>query len=437
MPNFFINVLAFIVAISFLVAFHEWGHYCVARAMKVKVLRFSIGFGPVIWSKHRKNGEEFCISLIPLGGYVKMLDEREGLVADQDLPFAFNRQSVWKRIAIVAAGPLANFVLAAALFVVVLMNGIDGVAPIVISVSPDSPASQAKIQANDEIIAVQNKPTSTLMQISRELVKHLNEPEVQLTLVHQQKPYTVRLPLPSLQADSQTNILDTMGLNMGLPALVGKVQPGSPADLSNLQAGDRIVSVNQVEMPDWMDVVSTISEHPLEPVILGVERGSDLININITPEKNSAGRGYLGVFLDESLLRKEQFSFLAAIPQAGKQTVEYSWLTLKMIYFMISGQASLEHLSGPVSIAQVAGATAKVGFTHYLDFLAIISISLGVLNLLPIPVLDGGHLLYYLVEVLRRKPLSEAAQMIGLRFGLIFLVSLMLVALYNDILRLV
>jgi len=228
-----------------------------------------------------------------------------------------------------------------------------------------------------------------------------------------------------------------MGLKMGLPARVGKVQPDSPAELAGLQTGDRIVSVNHVDMPDWMDIVTTVSEHPLEPVVLGVQRGESLLSISITPEKNSAGRGYMGVFLDETLLRKEQYPFFSAISHAAKQTVEYSWLTLKMIYFMVSGQASLEHLSGPVSIAQVAGATAKVGFTHYLDFLAIISISLGVLNLLPIPVLDGGHLLYYLVEVLRRKPLSEDAQLIGLRFGFIFLVSLMLVALYNDILRLV
>jgi len=173
MPNFFINLFAFLVAISFLVAFHEWGHYCVARAMKVKVLRFSIGFGPVIWSKPMKNGAEFCLSLIPMGGYVKMLDEREGLVADHDLPFAFNRQSVWKRMAIVVAGPLVNFLLATVLFVVVFMSGIEGVAPIVISVLPDSPASHANIQADDEIIAVDGERTSTLMLISRVLVKHL------------------------------------------------------------------------------------------------------------------------------------------------------------------------------------------------------------------------------------------------------------------------
>ncbi len=438
MSNFFINLFAFLVAISFLVALHEWGHYAVARALKVKVLRYSIGFGPIIWSKRLKNGADFCLSLIPMGGYVKMLDEREGLVADHELPFAFNRQSVWKRIAIVAAGPLVNFLLAAVLFVVVLMSGIDGVAPIVISVTPDSPASHAMVQPDDEIIAVGGESTSTGMQISRALAKHLNDPSVDLTLVRdEQAPYTVNLPLPSLHAESKTPLLETMGLNMGLPARVGKVKPGSPAALADLQPGDRIISVNDEPMPDWMQVVTAISKHPLEPVVLGVQRKESVLSIRLIPEKTDSGRGAMGVFLDESLLRKEKYSFVSAVLLAGKQTAEYSWLTLKMIYFMISGQASLEHLSGPVSIAQIAGATAKVGFTHYLDFLAIISISLGVLNLLPIPVLDGGHLLYYLVEILRRKPLSETAQMIGLRFGLIFLVSLMLVALYNDILRLV
>lgn len=437
MPNFLINLAAFVLAISFLVAFHEYGHYCVARRLGVKVLRFSIGFGPIIWRKVLKNGVEFCISAIPMGGYVKMLDEREGPVPADQVHLAFNRQSPWKRIAIVIAGPLTNFLLAFLLFIIVMMSGIDGIAPIVIDVKPDSPASHAGIHHDDEIIAVEGQKTETIMQVSRAFAKDLDKPTVSLTLEHHHKPYTVLLPMPSLLDSNEKDLFDNMGLVMGLPARVGKLQPGSPAESVGLKHGDRIVSINDESILDWMKVVDFVSVHPGEKLKLGVRRAGTLETIEIIPETKANGKGYLGVYLDESLLRKEKLGFLSAVTASFKQTYQYSWLTLKMIYLMITGQASLEHLSGPVSIAQVAGATAKVGFTYYIDFLAIISISLGVLNLLPVPMLDGGHLLYYFIEVVRGKPLSEAAQMMGLRIGLIILVSLMFVAFYNDILRLV
>lgn len=437
MPNFFFNLVAFVVAISFLVAFHEYGHYCVARFFKVKVLRFSIGFGPILLKKRLSNGVDFCLSAIPLGGYVKMLDEREGPVADQDLHLAFNRQSVLKRMAIVAAGPFTNFLVAFILFSAVLMTGIDGIAPIVIHVQDESPASLAGIQADDEIIAVSGTQTQTLMQVSRAMGKALNEKSLSVTLQHEGVPYSANLPMPSLRDSEEKDIFESMGLKMGLPARVGKVEEGAPADLAGLKKGDRIISVNGESAEDWMKVVNVVGEHPSTEMHLEIKREGQLKQLTVTPALKSNGKGYLGVYIDDSLLRKEKLSFISAISASFKQTYEYSWLTLKMIYFMMSGQASLEHLSGPVSIAQVAGATAKVGVTYYLDFLAIISISLGVLNLLPIPMLDGGHLFYYLIELVRRKPLSEASQMMGLRIGLIILVSLMFVAFYNDILRLV
>jgi regulator of sigma E protease len=275
------------------------------------------------------------------------------------------------------------------------------------------------------------------MQISRAMAKELDETQVSMTLEHHQKPYTVTLPLPSLHDIDEKDIFDKMGLVMGLPARVGKLEPGSPAELAGLKKGDRIVSINDESMLDWTKVVEYVSKHPAESLQLGVKHDGAIKKIDITPSTKPDGKGYLGVYIDDSLLRKEKLSFIPAFSASIVQTYEYSWLTLKMIYFMMSGQASLEHISGPVSIAQVAGATAKVGLTYYLDFLAIISISLGLLNLLPIPMLDGGHLFYYLIEAVRRKPLSEGAQMIGLRIGLIILVSLMFVAFYNDILRLV
>jgi regulator of sigma E protease len=437
MLTFIINLTAFLVAISFLVAFHEMGHALVARWLGVKVLRFSLGFGPVLWSRQRGRGIEFCLSAIPLGGYVKMLDEREGEVAPEERSQAFNVQPVWKRIAIVAAGPLTNFLLAILLFVAVFMGGIDGIAPIIIAVTPDSPASLAQIQPDDEIIALNGEPITTVMQLSRQMTKHLSEPSIKLTLARAGTEREAELPMPSLLKEEKANYFAEMGVKLGLPARVGHLVPGSPAEKAGLLPGDRITSVQSKAMPNWMDLVAYINEHPEEPLILGVQREGQSLNIHLTPQKNAEGKGSMGVYLDPSLLRHERLSFTRASSQAMAQTYQYALLTVKMIYFMISGQASLEHLSGPVSIAQIAGESAKIGFSYYLDFLAIISISLGVLNLLPIPALDGGHLLYYAIELLRRKPLSEAAQMIGFRFGVIILLSLMVVAFYNDILRLV
>jgi len=436
MVNFLISVLAFLVAISLLVAFHEWGHLCVARWLNVKVLRFSIGFGRIIWSRTSRSGIEYCISAIPLGGYVKMLDEREGPVAAHELAFAFNRQPVWKRMAIVFAGPLTNFLLAIILFIVVFLAGVTGVAPIVKAVKPDSPASAAHIEAHDEFIAIEGEPVETLMEVSRAMAQYLDKPDVKATLLHGNQPYTVTLPIPSL-LDKEVGVLESAGLTMGLPAWVGEVDSDSPAEQAGLQAGDRIVSVDGRPLLDWMDLVAETSEHPNQTLQFDVVRAGKTIPIEVLTGENAGGQGFIGIHLDESLIRKEQYPLGIAVKKAFIQTYQYSWLTLKMIFLMVTGEASLTHLSGPVSIAQIAGATAKVGITYYLDFLAIISISLGVLNLLPVPMLDGGHILYYLIEVVRRKPLTEAAQMMGLRLGLLILVSLMAVAFYNDILRLV
>lgn len=435
MPNFFVNLAAFIVAISFLVAFHEWGHYIVARSLGVKVLRFSIGFGKVLWSKTTQSGVEFCISAIPLGGYVKMLDEREGPVEPSEQHLAFNRQNVWKRIAIVAAGPLANFILSILFFTIVYMVGVKGVAPIVVGIMPDSPASQTQIQTGDEFIAVDKTPVRTLMELSRGLVQHMDKPDVTVSLVHQDKPYTVSLPMPSLNEKEQ-GIYDSMGLTMGLPALVGDVKPETPAARAGIKPGDTIIAMNNEPVTNWMDLVVYVAEHPNETLTLELS-GTQTRTVQVVTALKEDGKGFIGVGINENFMRKAQLGFVSALIKAVVQTYDYALLTLKMIVKMVTGQASLEHLSGPLTIAQVAGATAKVGLTYYLDFLAVISISLGVLNLLPVPVLDGGHLLYYFIEVLRGKPLTEAAQMIGLRVGLTILVSLMVLAFYNDILRLV
>lgn len=437
MYNIFISLAAFLVALGLLVTFHEFGHFWVAKKLNVKVLRFSIGFGKIIWSKHFKSGLEFCISAIPLGGYVKMLDEREGEVAEHERHLAFNRQSVYKRFAIVAAGPIFNFILAWVFFACMFMLGRQGIAPVVGEIIPESPASFVDVQVDDEIIRVSDMDTPTYKSLTRALVKELGEDRVDLTLSREGETHVVTLPMPNLKDGELTDLLEAMGIDIAVPALVGDIDPDTPAQRAGLQAGDRIKSVDGEPIKHWMEMVEYVSERPEQTIALGVQRNGTQFTVDIIPEEKVSGRGYLGVFLSDTLIRKEHFTFLQSLKLAVNQTIEYIALTFKMIYFLISGQASINHLSGPVSIAQIAGVTAQSGLSYFLDFLAVISVSLGVLNLLPIPMLDGGHLLYYLIEIVRGKPLSEASQMMGFRIGLIILVSLMAVAFYNDILRLV
>jgi regulator of sigma E protease len=436
MFNALVSIVAFIVAVGLLVTFHELGHFWVARALKVKVLRFSVGFGKIIYSKTSKAGIEYCLSAIPLGGYVKMLDEREGEVAEADKPYAFNRQNVYKRIAIVLAGPLANFLLAVILFTAVFRGGMEGLAPVIGEITPDSYAQQSGLRWHDEITAVNNINTPTTQSVRREIVKNIDKHSVQLQVLRIDQEQVLVLPLPPISKEETKDLFNNIGFAFALPPRIGEVVADTPAADAGLRPGDLVVGVDDMQNPAWSEMVVYVSERPNTPIDFVIQRGQETFAVNITADEKLNGVGFIGVQIASDLIRTEKLPLREAVMQSIQQVKHYSILTLKMMYYMVAGKMSWENISGPVTIANVAGASAQIGLVYFLDFLAIISISLGVINLLPIPMLDGGHLLYYVVEIVQRKPVSEKTQMLGLRIGLLILVSLMGVALYNDILRL-
>ncbi len=436
MFNVLISLIAFIIAIGLLVTFHEFGHFWVARALKVKVLRFSVGFGRVVYSRTSRAGVEYCLSAIPLGGYVKMLDEREGEVAKEDQPYAFNRQSVYKRIAIVLAGPLANFILAIILFTAVFRGGMEGLAPMVGEIEPSSYAQQSGLLLHDEIIAVNNTTTPTTQSVRREIVKNIDQASVQLQILRGGQEELITMQLPGLSKEDVEDIFAGMGFEFALPPRLGEISPNMPAEKSGLMPGDLVLAVDGTQISTWADMVHYVSERPNTQMQFAVQRNGNVRYFDVTSDEKANGMGFVGVYLAPDFLRIEKLPFGMALKQSVQQVYHYGVLTLKMLYYMIVGKMSWENVSGPVTIAHVAGASAQIGIIYFLDFLAIISISLGVINLLPIPMLDGGHLLYYVIEIFQRKPVSEKTQLLGLRIGIMILVSLMAVALYNDVLRL-
>lgn len=438
MFNVFISFIAFILAISVLVAFHEYGHFWVARKLGVKVLRFSIGFGTVLWSRTATDGVEYCICAIPLGGYVKLLGEKGDELSPEDRPHALSEQSVLKRLAIVAAGPLANFLLAWIFIFIISQVGMTGMAPIVGEIMPNTPAIESGLRVHDEIISVGGVKTPTIESVVRQVIKYIDSESMIMGVIHQDTPRTVTIGIPpmSVEADKQKNVLKRLGFDLTVPARIGAVQPDSPAAKAGLQTGDMITAVSGVPVKHWSDMVEQISAQPNKTLMLSLIRHHHAIERSIIPATKADGKGYIGITLDESLIRHSRSDVLDGLAYASSQTWNYSLLTVKMLYYVVTGRASLDNISGPVTIAQVAGASIQIGLVYFLDFLAIVSIGLGVINLLPIPILDGGHLLFYMIEGIRGKPLSDNVQNIGFRIGLLILVSLMFLAFYNDIVRL-
>lgn len=446
-----------LVALGVLVTFHEFGHFWVARKMGVRVLRFSVGFGKPLWSRRGADGTEYVVAAIPLGGYVKMLDEREGEVAEDELSQAFNRQSVWARIAIVAAGPAFNLIFAVLAFWLMFMVGIPESRPVIGSVS--GIAAEAGLEPGDEIVAVDDLDTRTWSHAILELVAHALDRDP--TGVTVEDSNGIRsdhlLDLAALKPDfSEENTLEAIGIDpwrLEVPAIIGEVSDDSPAAAAGIYPGDRIVSIAGEEVGDWRSIGPLVQTHGGEgvPLPVTIDRGGVLVPLEVRPVKQSSGmfssRLVLGVTNAE--LSAEQLATLerAAIilrlgPVDGlgaavKETWRLTGSTLGLLGRMIMGKASVKNLSGPISIAQFANQSAALGLSNFLFFLAAISLSLGILNLLPIPVLDGGHLLYYLIELVKGSPVSEQTQIAGQYFGLIALASLMSLAFVNDILRLV
>ncbi len=446
------SLFYFIVAIGLLVAIHEFGHFWVARKTGVKVLRFSIGFGSVIWKyQHDSSSTEYVLSAIPLGGYVKMVDEREGDVSAEDLPYAFTQKSLWARTAIVAAGPVFNLVLAVILYWAIFMLGDTGMRPIVGVVESGTLAAQAGFVEGEEIISVNHIKTVTWRETMETLLSSAMEAEEGLPVDVKTEDgvvvtHTLIIPLEVSQEPER--LFTELGLKAWQPVIspvIGRVIESSVAAQAGLQVGDVILAADGTEFTDWVSWVAYVQGRAGQIMNVLIDRDGQTLAIALTPESvidNEKIIGKIGVGvqvpegLRESLMVEYSLPPLEALKAAFERTWYYSGATLKMMGYMFVGKASVENLSGPISIAQYAGKSAEMGLISFLKFLAIVSISLGILNLLPIPVLDGGHLLMFAIEAIKGSPVAESVQLIFQQIGMTALLALMALAMFVDIERL-
>ncbi|MNF78075.1 Regulator of sigma-E protease RseP [compost metagenome] len=444
-------IIGTLVALGVLVTFHEFGHFWVARRCGVKVLRFSVGFGMPLLRWHDRQGTEFVVAAIPLGGYVKMLDEREGEVPAHLVEQSFNRKSVRQRIAIVAAGPIANFLLALVFFWVLAMLGTQQVRPVIGDVESGSLAAVAGLAAGQEIVSVDGEATGGWSQVNLQLVRRLGESgPLEITVRDEGSSADVSRVLALdnwLKGADEPDPIRSLGIRPWRPALppvLAELDPKGPAVAAGLKTGDRLLSLDGVALNDWQQVVDTVRAHPGSKVVFKVERDGTPIDVALTLASRGEGKaasGYLGagvkaVEWPATMLREVSYGPVAAIGEGFERTWTMSVLTLDSLKKMLFGELSVKNLSGPITIAKVAGASAQSGVGDFLNFLAYLSISLGVLNLLPIPVLDGGHLLFYLIEWARGRPLSDRVQGWGVQIGISLVVGVMLLALINDLGRL-
>jgi regulator of sigma E protease len=444
-------IIGTLVALGVLVTFHEYGHFWVARRCGVKVLRFSVGFGRPLLRWHDRQGTEFVIAAIPLGGYVKMLDEREGDVPPGMLDQAFNRKTVKQRFAIVSAGPLANFLLALFFFWALAMLGSEQVRPVVGAVEVGSLAERGGLVAGQEIVEVNGKPTAGWAEVNLQLIRRLGESGSLEMLVREgddSQAQRVQLELNEwLKGVEEPDPIGSLGIRPWRPEItpvVAQLDPEGPAQAAGVRLGDRLVSLNGERLNQWQEVVDRVRPLAGKPVQLEVERDGKVLELPLILAERGEGdnrRGYLGAGVaagewPAGMLRNVSYGPFEAVGEGLRRTWTMSVLTLDSLKKMLFGELSVKNLSGPITIAKVAGASAQSGVGDFLNFLAYLSISLGVLNLLPIPVLDGGHLLFYLVEWVRGRPLSDRVQGWGVQIGISLVVGVMLLALVNDLGRL-
>ena len=444
------NLAAFIIALGVLITVHEFGHFWVARRCGVRVERFSIGFGKALWRRTDKSGTEYVIAMIPLGGYVKMLDERAEPVAPELRHYAFNNKTVGQRAAIIAAGPIANFLFAIFAYWLVFIIGVPGVRPVVGEITPNSIAAQAQIQPGTELKAVDGIETPDWDAVRLQLVSKIGDEHTTLSVAqfgsNQRQDKTLDLRHWAFEPDKEDPV-SSLGMRPRGPQIepvLSEVQVNSAASKAGLQAGDRIVKVNGQSLTQWMTFVTLVRDNPDKPLALDIERQGSSLSLTLTPDSkqvNGKAEGFAGVVpkvipLPDEYKTVRQYGPFSAILEASDKTWQLMKLTVSMLGKLITGDVKLNNLSGPISIAQGAGMSAEFGIIYYLMFLALISVNLGIINLFPLPVLDGGHLLFLAIEKLKGGPVSERVQDFSYRIGSILLVLLMGLALFNDFSRL-
>lgn len=446
-------ILPFLLALGILIVVHEFGHYSVARLCGVKVLRFSLGFGkPLLVRRAGPDQTEWVVSAFPLGGYVKMLDEREGPVDPSEQHRSFNRQSVWRRIAIVAAGPLANFILAIALYWGLYTSGVEELRPRLGAPEIGSPAERAGFAQGELVRSVAGRAVETWQDFRWMLLNQALDKQVAVieTINAAGEIAFRRLDLAATVVDQgEQDVAQQVGLTLyrpRVPAVLGRLVAGGAAELAGLRTGDQVLRVGDLKIDDWSDLVSAVRDAPGRTLDLEALRGGESLVVKVVPsavEEGGRTIGRIGVAVADADIRRDlmfvnvRYGSLDALGKGLRQTWDTSALSLTVMGRMLVGEVSVKNLSGPVTIADFAGQSARMGWAHYIKFLALISISLGVLNLLPVPVLDGGHLLYYVIEIIKGGPVSERVMEIGQQIGMVLLAALMAFAFYNDINRLV
>ena len=440
------SLIFFLIALAILIIIHEYGHFWVARRCGVKVLRFSVGFGKPIWQKVGKDGTEYVLAPIPMGGYVKMLDEREMPVSEEQAQFAFNRQSLAKRVAIVSAGPIANLIFAILAYWMLFVVGVSGIKPIIDDVHPASIAAQAGLNPSDEILQVDGKRTPTWNSVYKALIQKAEYGErTEILVLTSGIVQQYALVIPQVSIDQASSILDKIGIEPLRPAIkpvLGEIVPDSPAQKAGLKVGDVLLSSQQQTIDNWSKWVELIQASAGKELNIEIQRNEQRLTLTLTPQAGDDGKGRIGAAVDASqstipqeLQAELSYGPVEAVWQAVIQTWDFSSSTLKSLWGMITGKVSTDNLGGPISIAQIAGSSAEQGVTSFISFLAMISITLGILNLLPIPMLDGGHLAMFAVEAVRGKPISEITQMQIQKVGFLILIMVMFIAFFNDLTR--
>ncbi len=446
------TIAAFVAALCVLIVVHEYGHYLAARLCNVRILRFSVGFGrPILSWRRSPDATEWTIAVVPFGGYVKMLDEREGPVEAHERARAFNRQGVWRRVFIVASGPAFNFLFAIAVYAGLFLYGLPEARPVLAEPPAGTLAHTAGLRAGDTVRSIGGQPVETWQELRwRVLQGALQRESLALEVISERQAIAqLKLDLTAFPAaDFEGDALERIGLRLYRPPLepvFGTIVPGSPAERAGLRAGDRVRQMGGRTVANWDDLVRVIRERPGTPLHVVIDRGGERLTLEVVPEAATANGLQIGRIgaaplvpqaHAERILVRVRYGPLEAIAKSCEKTADIALFSLKMLGKMLLGEVSWKHLSGPVTIADYAGQSAQMGWLSYATFLALISVSLAVLNLLPIPLLDGGHLMYYAVEIIRGSPVSERAMELGQRVGLALLLFMMAFAFYNDLNRL-